>query len=66
MELIRSIPLYFMAMFYSMVIIIEVPFVTTPTHIVVGMRSKPQTLRGTRLVNVHKEMPKEVNKVFVG
>jgi hypothetical protein len=55
-----------MAMFYSMVIIIEVPFVTTPTHIVVGMRSKPQTLRGTRLVNVHKEMPKEVNKVFVG
>jgi hypothetical protein len=49
-----------------MVIVTEVPFVTTPTYIVIGMRSKPQTPRGTQLVNVHREMPKEVNKVFVG
>jgi hypothetical protein len=47
-----------------MVTIIEVPFVTRPTHIVVGMRSKPQTLRVTQLVSVHREIPKNVNKVF--
>jgi hypothetical protein len=38
MELIRSVPLYFVAMLQSMVIVTEVPFVTTPTHIIVGMR----------------------------
>jgi hypothetical protein len=48
-----------------MVTVIEVPFVTTPTHIVVGMRSRPQILRVTQLVSVHREMPKKVNKVFV-
>jgi hypothetical protein len=32
MELIRSIPLYYVAMPHSMVIVIEAPF-TTPTHI---------------------------------
>jgi hypothetical protein len=47
-----------------MVIVIEIPFVTTPTHTIVGMKSKPQTLRGTQLVNVHIEMPREVNEVF--
>jgi hypothetical protein len=47
-----------------MVAIIEVPFVTTPTHTVVGMRFRPQTLRVTQLVNVHREMPKEVNNFF--
>jgi hypothetical protein len=41
MEPIRSIPLYFVTMLQSMVIVIEVPFVTTSTHIVVGMWSKP-------------------------
>ncbi len=64
MELIRSIPLYFVAMLQSMVIVTEIPFVTTPTHSVVGMRFRPQTLRVTQLVSVHREMPKEVNKVF--
>jgi hypothetical protein len=49
-----------------MVIIIEATFVIAPTHIVVGMRSKPKTPRGTNIVSVHIEMPKEVNKVFVG
>lgn len=29
------------------------------------MRFGPQTLRGTQLVNVHTQMPKEVNIVFV-
>ncbi len=41
MELVRYIPLCFMAMFQSMVTVIKTPFVTTPTHIVVSMRSRP-------------------------
>jgi hypothetical protein len=41
MELIKSIPLYFVAMLQSMVIITITPFITTPSHIVVGMRLKP-------------------------
>jgi hypothetical protein len=47
MEPIRSIPLYFVAMLQSMVTITKIPFVTTLAHIIVGMRSKPQTLRET-------------------
>jgi len=44
-----------------MVIVIEAPFVTTLTHIIIGMKSRPQTLRGTQLVNVHIKM---VNTIF--
>jgi hypothetical protein len=47
MEPLSSIPLYFVAMPQSIVIVTEVPFVTTPTHIVVDMKFKPQTPRGT-------------------
>jgi hypothetical protein len=47
-----------------MIIVIEIPFVSTPVHIVVGMRFKPQTLKGTKLVSVHAKMPKKVNNVF--
>jgi len=64
MEPIRSIPLYFVAMLQFMVIVTKAPFVITPTHIVVSMRSKPQTLKVTQLVSVHRKMPKKVNKVF--
>ncbi len=53
MEPIRSILIYFVTMPQSMVIVIEVPFVIAPTHIVVSMRSKPQTLKETQLVSVH-------------
>jgi len=35
-------------------------------HIVVGIKSRPQTLRGTKLVNVHEKMPKKVNNFFAG
>jgi hypothetical protein len=42
-EPIRSIPLYYVAMFHSMVTITKASFTTIPTHIIVGMRSKPQT-----------------------
>jgi hypothetical protein len=53
MELVTSVPSYYMAMPESMVIIIKVPFVTTPAHIVVGMRFKPQTPRETQFVSMH-------------
>jgi hypothetical protein len=49
-----------------MVTVIEAPFVTTPAHIVISMKSKPKIIRETQLVNVHTKMPREVNKVFVG
>jgi hypothetical protein len=41
MELVISIPLYYVAMFQFMVTVIETPFITTPTHSVVGMRFRP-------------------------
>ncbi len=40
-EPIRSIPLYYVAMPHSMVIVTEVPFITTLSHTILGMRSKP-------------------------
>jgi len=61
MEPVRSVPLYYMAMLESMVIIFKVPFVTTPAHTVVGMWSKPQTPRETQLVSMHIEMPRKVD-----
>jgi hypothetical protein len=47
-----------------MVIIIKAPFIISPTHIVVGMRSRPQTQRGTELVRVPTEIPRKVNIIF--
>ncbi len=41
MEPIRFLPLYFVAMPWSMVTVTEAPFVTTLAHIVVSMKSKP-------------------------
>ncbi len=53
-------------MLHSMVIIIKTPFTTTPTHIIIGRKSKPQTLKGIDLPSMHTKMPKEVDKIFVG
>jgi len=64
-EPIRSIPLYFGAMLKSLITVIEVPFVTTPIHIIVGMRLRPQTPRGPELVRMHEEMLRKVNKFLV-
>jgi hypothetical protein len=64
MEPIRFVPLYFVAMLQFMVTVIEILFVTTLAHTLAGMRSRPQTLKVTQLVSVHREMPKEVNKIF--
>jgi hypothetical protein len=64
-EPIRSIPLYYVAMFHSMVIITKASFTTTPTHIIVGMRSRPQTPKGTDLANMHIDMSKEVDNFLL-
>jgi len=47
MDPIISVPLYFMVMPQSMVIITKAPFVTTLVHIAVNMKSRPQTPRET-------------------
>jgi hypothetical protein len=47
MEPVKFVPLYFLAMPQSMVTFTKVPFLTTPTHIVVSMRSRPQTPKET-------------------
>ncbi len=64
MEPVRSTPLYFVAMPQSMITITKAPFVSTLIQIVVGIRSKPQTPRGTIFMNLHEDMPKKVNKIF--
>jgi hypothetical protein len=65
MEPGRSIPLHCMAMLQFMITVTKVPFVLAPIHTVVGIRSRPQTLSGIKLVNLHEDMPKEVNIIFV-
>jgi hypothetical protein len=40
MEPIRFVPLCFMVMPQSIIIVIELPFVSTPVHIVDGFRSR--------------------------
>jgi hypothetical protein len=50
MELVRFVPLYYVAMPHSMVTITEAPFTTAPTHTIAGMKFKPHTPRGTNLV----------------
>ncbi len=65
-EPVKSIPLYYVAMLHSMVIVNEVFFLITLAHTNVVMRSKPHTPRGTDLVNMHIKMTKEVDRIFVG
>jgi hypothetical protein len=48
-----------------MVTILEAPFVTTLAHIVLSMRSRPQTPMETQLVSVYTKMPREMDKIFV-
>jgi hypothetical protein len=64
MEPIRFMPLYFVAMPYSIITIIETLFVLAPIHTIDGVRSKPQTPRGTKFVGLHENISREVNKVF--
>jgi hypothetical protein len=64
MEPLIFVPLYSMVMPRSMIIVIEVPFVSTLIHTIIGIRFRPQTPRGTKLVSLHENMPKELNRVF--
>ncbi len=41
MEPIRFVPLYFVAMPRSIIIVIEVLFVSTPIHTIDGVKSRP-------------------------
>jgi hypothetical protein len=47
MEPITYVPLYFVVMPQSIIIVIEASFVSTLINIVVGIRCKPQIPRGT-------------------
>jgi hypothetical protein len=42
----------------------QAPFVSTQVHTLVAIKSRPQIPRGTKLVSLHEDMPREVNKVF--
>jgi len=64
MELIRFVPLYFVAMVKSIIIVIKTLLISAPIHIVDGVRFKPKTPRGTKCVNLHQDIPREVNKFF--
>ncbi len=66
MEPIRFVPLYFVVMPHSMLIVTEVPFTTTLAHTIVGMRFKPQIPRGANLVSMDTKMPRKVDMIFVG
>jgi hypothetical protein len=65
MELVRFIPLDFVAMPHSMIIVIEILFTTSLAHTILGTRSKPQIPKGTNLVSMHTKMPIEVDMIFV-
>jgi len=43
LEPIIFVPLYYVAMLESIIIVIETPFVSTPSHIVDGVKSRTQT-----------------------
>jgi len=64
MEPVRFVPLYFVAP-QSIITVIEPSFVSTPIHIIDGVRSRTQTPRGTKFVSVHEDIPKKVNKVLL-
>ncbi len=48
----------------SMILITNVPFVSALVHMIDGVRSTPQTLRGTKFVSLHEDIPRKVNRVF--
>jgi hypothetical protein len=64
MELVRFVPLYSIVMSESIIIVTEASFISTLVHIVDGIKSKPQTPRGTEVVSLHEDIPRKVNKVF--
>lgn len=64
MEPVRSMPLYPLTMPQSIIKVIEPPFVSTPIHIINGVRSRMQTLRTIEFVSLHEYILGEVNNFF--
>jgi hypothetical protein len=50
-------PLYYVVVLEFIITIIEAPFVSTTINTIVGIRSRPQTLRGIKFVNLPANMP---------
>ncbi len=48
-----------------MIIVIESSFVSAQVHTIDVARSIPQTPRGIKFVNLHKDIPRKVNRVFI-
>jgi len=65
MELVRSMPLYFVARPQPIIIVLEVLFILVLINTVIGITSRPHTPRGIEFVNLHEDIPKEVNKIFI-
>jgi hypothetical protein len=65
MEPARFVPLYYVVMLQSIIIVTEAPLISSPIHIVDGVKSIPQTPRGTKFVNLHENILGKVNKIFV-
>jgi hypothetical protein len=64
MELVTFVPLYSMPMPWFISTVIEAPFVLTLVNTIVGIRFKPHFPKGIKFVNLHQDMPQEVNIVF--
>jgi len=59
------VPLYFVAMPQPLIIVLEVLLILVPINTIVGITSRPHIPRGIEFVNLHEDIPKEVNKVFI-
>jgi hypothetical protein len=64
MELIRFVPLYYVAMLKSIITVIEPRFVSTLIHTIDGVRSRTQIPITTKFVSLHEDIPKEANIIF--
>jgi len=64
MALVRYVPLYFMAMPQSIIIVIKAPFVSALVTTVGSIKSRQHTPRGTKFVNLHEDFRGKVNKDF--
>jgi hypothetical protein len=64
MELVRFMPLYYVAMPQSIITITKAPFVLTLVTNVDGIKYRPHTPRGTKFVNLHEDFPRKVNRIF--
>jgi len=65
MELVRFMPLYYVAMPHSIIIVTKGPFVSAPITIICDIRSRPHIPKGTKFVNFHEDFFREVNFFFV-